>query len=370
MGISPNNAETYFHVMKDFDYGTVRGMALTSYDYHFSEGYVVAVLDESNNLRIVTWQSIDPTPLGISSIRHSEPADKVAIAKVTGRSFVTPIKDSDGNLRVILWTISSDGKIINRVSHLTGPEIIEVTATEANGAALIAARRPNGQVFTVMAFLEGSTLMLSDEHNLNNANSLALSVGATNIFARRNKDGNLHLTQILHNGGFEQSSAASVTAGAIQETDVTAIDSGLGGHWVTISGHNGTSKLIEWNKTNGIPGEFSRHAELEISPNIGGTIQGVVKSLPTGRLVTGQVGAYRNCEDAEYDQDFCAQIRIWDLDSDGFQQLKNQTFLGHFTQIEIAEISKAPFHDRFVVAFVEADGNLKITVWGYMAQLN
>ncbi|KZK86299.1 hypothetical protein PsW64_01552 [Pseudovibrio sp. W64] len=365
MGFSMSRAAK-LELIKEFDYGTVKGMALTSYNYHLSEGYVVAVLDESNNLRIITWKSSETTPLGTSSIRDTETATRLAIAKLTGRSFVTPIRDSDGNLQIILWAISGNGMNINRVSHLTGPEITEVTATEANGAALIAARRPNGQAFAVMAFLEDNALTLSDEVNFNNASNLALSKGVTNILARRNKDGNLRLTQILHSGAFSPYGGASNGGLEIQDVDVTAIIDVVAGRWVTISGNGSISKLIEWRKTNAaIPGEFERYAQLEIYPDIGSTTQAVVKSIPTGKLITGQIGAYGNCEDPIYSPHFCAWISLWDLNDDGFQLLRNQSVIGEFTQIETTEISKvSTFDSRFVVAFVEADGNLKITVWG------
>ncbi|AEV37627.1 hypothetical protein PSE_3119 [Pseudovibrio sp. FO-BEG1] len=85
----------------------------------------------------------------------------------------------------------------------------------------------------------------------------------------------------------------------------------------------------------------------------------------TGNIATGQIGTYNNCTLPIDEPDTCAKIRLWELKYEGFQELRNQTVLGHFTQIETTEISKVSIYDsRFVVAFVEADGNLKITVWG------
>lgn len=123
-----------------------------------------AVRDEGGNLKLIVWD-IEVESDGSAKIARlgEESAGKVSVLSVARAApfngVFTAVKDSAGNLRVIPWKISGDGKSISRGEHATAGAVgNEISVASLKKGAAVAMRDSKGElrIITWSASASGS----------------------------------------------------------------------------------------------------------------------------------------------------------------------------------------------------------------------
>lgn len=162
---------------------------------------VTAVRDGGGNLKVIAWE-VDSS--GVIQRRGSAQAGAVskisatAIANQFGNRFVTAVRESGGNLKVIAWTVTANGQISRDGDALAGAvSRISATFVGSSGTLLATAVRDSGgnlKVITWRVSSGGQVTRLADASAGAVSQISAVGVGETLLVtAVRDSGGNLKL---------------------------------------------------------------------------------------------------------------------------------------------------------------------------------
>ncbi|HKQ72975.1 MAG TPA: hypothetical protein VJ810_04550 [Blastocatellia bacterium] len=366
-------------------HGEIFKLSIAGLDFGRSGLFVIAVSDVEGNLRVHVWANDETIP---RSTKTAGAIKEVATAALSEKRFVTAVRDSNDQLRVIAWQASENGREVKRLGTSVGPKISKLAAaTGAAGTVFITARRSDGRLFVSYFEVVGASVNPKGSETYDGeVGAVAASSGTTNIAAMRDGEGNLRLIHFwnpLFRGG--------IGAGhEISDVRIGNNGDGFSGEWFTFSidkgptgvrtgagcthrrliGH-GLGKLIGWKLENtSLQTNLVRTREKQLT-DFGGIAKKAdlmfLDATSPLRLVTAHLGFDNFCRLLPQDQGKPRlQLTVWDTSArnDEFVKTADAHLGGDYTEIGITEIAALGNQPRFAVALRGVRGELKVTVWG------
>jgi hypothetical protein len=160
-------------------------------------GYVTAVRDSGGNLKLISWGI---SPDGATITRLADSGNQAgAVGEIAMAGSVTAVRDSGGNLKLISWGISPDGATITRLadSGNQAGAATHITISQFNSSRYVTAVRTAGGSLKLIAFdvdPSGAVTRTGDSGNQAGAVSeVALVATDTDgvVTAVRDSDGDL-----------------------------------------------------------------------------------------------------------------------------------------------------------------------------------
>ncbi|MBP0016365.1 MAG: hypothetical protein J7647_02270 [Cyanobacteria bacterium SBLK] len=97
--------------------GNVTQIAAARSRHNFA---VTAVRDSDGNLRVISWRVRCGTPITRRDTEVAGAVSEIALTQARDGFVVTAVRDSDGNLRVISWEVEPNGTITRRDTEVAG----------------------------------------------------------------------------------------------------------------------------------------------------------------------------------------------------------------------------------------------------------
>jgi len=372
--------------LSEVKHGEISKLSIAGLDFGFSGLFVIAVRDIEGNLLVQVWANDETKP---RFVEKAGAIKDVATASLSGKRFVTAVRDDADQLRVIAWQASENGRELKRLGTYVGPKISKLAAASGDsifGRVFITARRSDGRLFVGYFDVAGASVnpKWSETYD-GQVGAVAASSGMTNTAAMRDGDGKLrliHFSSTMIRGGI--GAGLDISDARISNNDVgtpewftfsidngpTGVRAGAGCTQRRLIGH-GLGKLIGWKLENGSSEDnFVRTREKQLT-DFGGIAKKAdlvfLKDTARLRLVTAHLGFDNFCRLLPQDQGKPRlQLTIWDthVRGDEFVKAAEAHLGGDYTEIGVAMIASSGNQQRFAVALRGVRGELKVTVWG------
>ncbi len=394
--VPPASAES-LQKLVEFKRGRVVEADVTNIVPARDQLYVVGVINSRRNVMLFVYRG---TETEARSEVELGSASSIAVSKIgnpntndsDARKFVSVMRDSNGELRAILWAISSDGRTLDRLDTITGPAINRVdVASNGNSDARVVAERANGNLMVRMLRLTGGNrLSFSEGENYGRVKALALERGQVGGLAMQIGNNTLRITSFLTGDQSGVFRGATNEGGEISDLDIVALDDFSSGAWVTITsskyvntegfrpnhcvgapivipyGPIGRGKLIAWQNDSILSNELKRVGEYEFA-----TRQGLAHEVAAARhnsfrpswFITGHLGYGKPCGLKPR-----LELHLWEFDEDdGFRKAATTKLGGDYRGLAMSDfglVSNSSRISRFVtVMHGRTNELLKIAVW-------
>ncbi len=372
--------------------GKIQKVVVEGLANHRSGLYVTAVRNEQSKLQLFVWANDETEP---RAVKIAGIIKDLAIHHFNAtKRFVTAVRDSEDNLRVIAWEASEDGRSIQRLGTAIGPKVMAVDAISSQFKGIaIAVRDFDERLMMIHYELEGDSVIQKASETFDKASKVSMFGISSNAVALRNSEGKLRLMHFLHSENFVTLQQKGFgTGGPIRDVEIGGGTGLVGGEWFTFSigteenavrtglsclgGRliipHGLGKLIGWEIEDfALNGNFIRTREKQLaSPS------GIAKKVDTyllenfngpDRLITAHLSFGSWCRALPSRRgNPLLKLIVWDHTSkdNEFIKVTETNFSGDYTDIDITQIKRLGRQSRFVVALRGKNGELKVTVWG------
>ena len=112
--------------------------------------FITAVRDSNGRLRLILWEHGRSTRLGTATFRPAIRSSQIDTASLYNGYFVTAAREADDDIRIDLWRVTSDDRIVHRTSAIAGSGSW-ANVVNAEGRRVVAVfRNTSGQLTTQM----------------------------------------------------------------------------------------------------------------------------------------------------------------------------------------------------------------------------
>jgi len=386
----------FLRKLAEFKRGRVVEADVTHTSPRSDDFYVVGVVKHDGNVLLSVYRGAETEPraerqigratsLSVSAIGNPNDGDSEA------RKFVSVMRDSEGDLRAILWGISPDGRRLDRLHTVLGPKINHVdVASSGFGDARVVAEKATGTLMACNLILNaGTRLALGEkEHYGSGVKALALESGFVGGLAMRLNDDTLRVSSFASGGDSGVLRLASGRGGAVSDLDIVEVDSS-NGTWATITssapvdtngwfvpghcnnpivvpfGPIGRAKLIAWQNNDPQPHaatSIGRVAEYEFGTRQGLAHEVAVASHRPKWFITGHLGYSKPCAFKPR-----LELHLWEFDEDdGFRKAASTKLGGDYRGLAMSDFANGSTssNSRFTTVMRgRVDQTLKIAVW-------
>jgi hypothetical protein len=334
--------------------------------YAVSSNLVTAVQDSRGNLKVITWDV--STTSGNVTRKGSASAGAVNLVSAVGMApyrFATALQDSRGDLKVIAWDVDDDGNVTRKGDASAGAiDLVAATSISLGSAADVITNR----LVTAVKDSRGNlkVIMWDVDSSGNVARKGSASAGTVGLIsvadmglgrfatAVQDSSGNLKVIvwDVDNDGNVSRKGDAS--AGTISLVSIVTVEprytsDALGSRLATaVRDSRGDLKVIIWNVTG--DGDVTR---------LGDASAGEIGLLSTANLTL--TGAFVTAV-----QDSRGNLKVisWEVDRGG-----NVTRLGDASAGRIDLVAADQVATRTVTAVRDSDGNLKVISWSFRSRV-